>query len=172
MSDTKSRYLPYFQPLNGEGVKDLFNGWHIKEMKKLRISVNEDDNTQRLNLGDYESVCRFNNLIKKCIEGYGFNPDGDYDHLKNEQKADFLKVLERLSPNSKEDDIPEEFEQYINVNNIIDRNFRMPPMSVPKGEYKARPLSHEAITAFNKWVENGMLEHEGGEPYTGVIFTK
>ena len=172
MSKHKNRYLPYFQPLNSEGIKNIFIDWHTKQMKRVKVAVNEDENTQRLKLDDYESVCRFSRLIKKCIEGYGYHPDGNYDHLNEADRKKFLKILEGLSPNSKIDSIEEAFRKYVNVDNIIDRNFRMPPMSVPKGDYRARPLSHEAITAFNLWLQNGMREDEDGEPYQGVIFTK
>ncbi len=172
MSNSENKYLPYFQPLNGDGIKNIFNSWHIRKMKEVEISVNEDDDTQEMNLGNYISVCKFNKLIKKCIEGYGYNSNSSYDHLEGDERDEFLKTLQSLSPNGIIEDVPEKFRQYINVDNVIDRNFRMPPMSIPTGAYRARPLTHEAITAFNDWVDNGMRENEEGEPYQGVIFTK
>lgn len=149
-----------------KGIKDIFTERHYSCMHGRSVDTGVDGITMDIDLSDYVSVCRFSNLIRQVIEGFGFTESGDYDQklfrLNDDGKweraqpvyNDFIEYVgERHSDIEAQN---ARFDLWVDPTKIIDRNFRMP---------KGGPLRHLEISVFNEWVEKGMPETLNGEVY-------
>lgn len=85
------------------GIQDILGRYRSRMISKP-IAVTPDI-VKRMDLNNYASVCQFSLRIKRCIEGYGFNPDYNYDEEGKSWQD----------------------ENHQDKSKLIDRNHRMPP---------------------------------------------
>lgn len=155
------------EPINyKDNIEKIFNREDFRCMDRVRIEVNDDGDRERLNLSDYNSICKMSHFIQRVIKGYGYKTDGNYDNMKKSDPilfAEFVQFTNTASkqrPQDRDQDLLRKFKDYIDEGNFWPRAMPSP----------GDPLRHLEITQFDQWLKRGMQETSDPESkYQGEV---